>query len=117
MALTSAERREALAATPWIDRLKEATTCDALKYNHMPLKAIYSMGGKPPTGTEKYKCKSKAYWRFRALRRYSAHYPYPPAKDGNFCYNHLIHNCIHYNPKEQQRFYRWYEKWKEQRAS
>lgn len=115
MTLTKAERLEVLAATPWITRLKVAVPCDALRYGKMPLKAVYSMHGKPPTGTDKYKCKAPAYWRFRALTRVSSYMH--PATSGNYCYTHLLFSGIHHNEKEQQRFERWFAKWEEQRAS
>ncbi|SRR5258706_9231232 len=109
MALTSIERRELFSACPWIYRLKVSDRCDDYKWSKMPLKAVYSMHGREPTGMEQYRCKNRAWWEFRALKRGTP----MPAKDGMYCWMHLIHHAIHYNPEEQRRFDRWYKKWKE----
>lgn len=112
MTLTKTERQRILSHVPWITKRKTPIQCEAYKWSSMPLKAVHSMHGKEPTGIEKYRCSKPGYWKFRALKR-----AYFPAKDGTYCWMHLVFSGIHHNPEEDRRFEKWYEKWKVQDAS
>jgi hypothetical protein len=113
--MTPKQRRAFLESIPWITRLKNSTTCDGLRWGRMPLKAIYNHGPNrilPPTGTDPYKCKNPAYWKFKALKR--SH-----ARDGIYCVAHL-YSQLH-NMDEDKRIRRWivntygsWEAWEEQ---
>jgi hypothetical protein len=74
-----------VARLPWVTRLEKTQSCDGYRWSHMPLKALYKMGDKPPVPglKEKYRCKNRARWKFRALRNSSA-------KSGVYCWSHLI---------------------------
>jgi len=66
----------------------------------MPLKAIYNHGpGRilPPTGTDPYKCKNPAYWKFKALKK-------SDARDGIYCMSHLYSQ---FDMDEHDRIERW----------
>jgi hypothetical protein len=102
--ITRQERQEVLARCPWIARLKNSRPCDGLTWGKVPLKALYAWGPKrqnPPTGTDKYKCKKPARWRFTASKRYDA-------KSGTYCWSHLWQQMDHMG--EYERFRRWWEK-------
>jgi hypothetical protein len=79
------ERQAKVAELPWVRRLKVSPgRCQGYKYGHMPLKALYRMGSRPPVPglKEKYRCTNAAWWRFRALKRSSG-------QDGDYCWVHL----------------------------
>lgn len=70
---------------PWVTYLARGGPCDGLRYNAMPGKATrrWGPGGvNPPTGTEKYRCKNPARWRFGALKSSGA-------RSGTYCWPHL----------------------------
>lgn len=99
--MTPKQRRAYLESIPWIKRLKIALPCDGFRYSKMPLKAIYPHGPKrslPPTGTDQYRCKSIAYWKFKALKRSGA-------EDGVYCMSHLYNQMSHMG--EYERVNRW----------
>lgn len=108
MTLTKAERIHITESIPWVKVVKRDIPCDGIRWNKVPLKALYDHGGKPATGLDKYRCKNKAKWSFRALKR-----PQFPARDGNYCWSHLHSSGLFYNNEETQRFERWYQKWRE----
>lgn len=94
---TLRERQDMAARLPWVTRLKVSPgRCEALKYGHMPLKALFTMGGRPPEGTEKYRCKNAAWWRFRALKR-------SRARDGDYCWSHLFAHGLQHDEVEYDR--------------
>jgi len=98
--MTPKQRREFVASLPWVKRLKTPVACDGLLYSKMPLRALYYHGPKrslPPTGTDPYKCKKVAYWKFKALKK-------SWAKDGTFCMSHLFSQI---DMDEQDRMDRW----------
>lgn len=85
---------------PWVTRLKKPRPCDSLRWGEVPLKALYSMNGKSPTGTEGYECKSPGYWKFKASKRSNA-------KSGIYCWQHLLYSGIYHDYVEQTRLARW----------
>lgn len=72
-------RTDLVARLPWVTRLEVTQDCDGYRYAHMPLKAI-----RDPEVRARYKCKSRARWQFRALKR-----GVTPARDGTYCWSHL----------------------------
>jgi hypothetical protein len=73
---------------------------------HTPLKAIYRMGNKPPVGIDKYRCKNRAHWKFRALKK-------SQARDGVYCWAHLLSRGIYGDDVEYQRLKTWIAKHQE----
>lgn len=100
MSLTREERKAILASIPWVDRLEKPKPCEGYRWSSMPLKAIYTMGGKPPVGKEKWRCKKLAHWRFRAKRN-------SWAKTGNYCWSHLFSSGLHHDQIESDRLDEW----------
>jgi hypothetical protein len=89
------ERTELVARLPWVTRLARPAQCTAIKA-HTPLKALYRMGGKPPVGLDRYRCKQPAYWRFRSLKK-------SMARDGDYCWSHLRHHGLYGDMDERER--------------
>jgi hypothetical protein len=83
------------ARLPWVTRLSESAPCGGL-LSHTPLKAVYRMGGRPPAGLDAYRCKNPARWQFQAL-------PSSAARDGIYCWPHLISRCLYGDVAEQAR--------------
>jgi len=102
MKLKREQHQAIIAAIPWVRRLRHPRQCTAIK-SGTPLKAIYTMHGKPPVGLDGYRCKNPAYWTFRALKRGSKF----AARNGTFCWSHLMYQGISGNPEEQERTVRW----------
>jgi hypothetical protein len=95
--MKSLNRRQALMASlPWVTRRKSPVPCDGIKWSQVPLKALYSRGGKPPEGLEKYRCSKPAYWTFRSLKK--SH-----AQSGNYCWSHLVYNGVYGDMIEEKR--------------
>lgn len=99
MRLSLNARKKLAEEIPWVTRLVKERPCDAVRWGEVPLKAIWVMHGKPPTGTEKYRCKKKGVWKFKALKR--SH-----AKDGVYCWIHLLQH-LYYDMLEEARLERW----------
>jgi hypothetical protein len=64
----------------------------------MPLKALYGRGNKPPVPglKDKYKCKNRARWKFRALKNSNA-------KSGVYCWSHLFSCGLYGDMAEYER--------------
>jgi hypothetical protein len=93
------ERQELVSRLPWVRRLTTSPgRCEGYRASHMPLKAWFQMGDRPPDLVlrEKYRCKRAAWWRFRALRRSGA-------RDGDYCWTHLIVSGLQANEMEDKR--------------
>lgn len=90
------ERKRLIAMIPWITYSTKRVPCDGIRWSQVPLKAIYTMGGKPPTGTEKYRCKNWGYWHFTAHKKSGA-------TTGVYCWHHLG-TQIHHDPIEEDRY-------------
>lgn len=71
-------RRRITSEIPWITRLVKARQCD----------------GKAG------RCKVRAFWRFRALKR-------SWAKDGVYCWFHIFHAGLYYDMEEEKRTEKW----------
>ncbi len=86
--MNSLERKKITEAIPWVHRLVKARQCDG----------------------RRGKCRNKAYWTFRALKRV----PYWSAfaKDGNYCWIHLCSDGLYYTQEEGARFDKWYAKFR-----
>lgn len=84
-----------VARLPWVTRMTEPVPCEGFM-SHTPLKALYQMGGKPPVGLDRYRCRNVARWHFRAL-------PDSGARDGDYCWPHLINRCLYGNEMEEAR--------------
>lgn len=97
--MNAAERRAQIERIPWVRRLPEPVPCTGRK-SGTPMKAMYSMYGKPPAGLDGYRCKVPARWHFTALKK-------SRATDGDFCFNHLIHRGLLYDQDESVRLERW----------
>jgi len=67
-----------VARLSWVTRLEKTQPCDGYRYSHMPL---YARGNQEVM--DRYKCKNRARWKFRSLKR-------SWAKDGIYCWSHLI---------------------------
>lgn len=78
-------RRELVAMHPAVTGLKRPHECTGFMAN-TPLKAIYEMGGKPPVGLDNYKCKNRAYWKFKNLKR-----GWKQGRVDYYCWSHLMH--------------------------
>ena len=105
--MTPQERRAFLEFLPFVKRLKVSQPCEGLRWGKMPLKAIYRHGPGntlEPTGTEKYRCKNAAYWKFTALKK-------SRARDGVYCMSHLYSAGIGHDMDEQARLNRWWKKY------
>ncbi len=101
MTLSLARRKEIICQVPWITYHDLPTTCTAIT-SRTPLKAIYSMHGKPPIGLDNYRCKKPAHWRFRALKRSFT-------RDGDLCWTHLMQSVFG-DMAEDERFSRWFHR-------
>lgn len=97
--VTRKERQEKIKQIPWVNYVKDAHQCDSLR-NGTPLKAVFSMYGRPPVDQAPYRCKTPAHWRFRALKR-------SYARDGIYCMSHLIYRCLYGDTAECNRMERW----------
>lgn len=94
------EMTELAARLPWVTRLDEAVPCTGFM-SHTPLKAVYRMGGKPPVGG--YHCKKTARWQFTAI-------PDSGARDGTYCWPHLLSRGLHADLTETWRTQRGLDK-------
>jgi hypothetical protein len=107
--LPLSERKKIIAQVPWIDVIPPDARCDALRWSEVPLRTLYRWGPKqanPPTGTERYRCKLRARYRFHTLED-----SWPD--DGDYCLLHVTH-LMFIDLDENDRFTRWYEKYKQQ---
>lgn len=98
--------KEFVLRVPWITRLDKAVPCQGLK-SHTPLKAVYSMGGKPPVGLAPYACKNPGYWKFEALNGEPQDIP---ARSGVYCWSHLLSRGLFASVAEETRFNEWLAK-------
>ncbi len=95
-------RRAVIRRVPWIRFHAEPDTCTAF-LSRTPLKAIFSMYGRPPVGLANYRCKMPAHWAFRALKRK----PFRSGVNGDYCWFHLHHSGLFGDEYETDRFRRW----------
>jgi hypothetical protein len=97
-------QKRILARVPWIRKLSIGTRCDGIKWSKVPLKAVYAIAGRKPTGiTDQYRCRNMAHWKFTALKTSKMH----PATSGTYCWQHLMNLGIYYNSEETTRFQEW----------
>lgn len=102
MTLSLAQRYAVARQVPWVRHHDMPAPCSAIT-SRTPLKALWSMHGSPPVGLDKYRCKNPAHWRFRALKRSFA-------RDGDYCWMHLLLKGFFMDPTEADRFDRWYKR-------
>jgi hypothetical protein len=103
---TLAQRKALVASIPWVTMLKTKRPCDGVRWSHVPMKAISWWGPKrcnPPIGLDSYRCKKQGYLKFRALKN-------SYAKDGVYCWDHLLSSGLYHGMDEESRFKRWYTK-------
>lgn len=101
-------RKEVLRQIPWVKELKESDVpCDGIRWNQVPLKAVYKMHDRTPTGLSKYRCKNKAKWHFTAKKTREQ---YSQATSGNYCMAHLFSAGLYYNMDEEKRLNTWYRR-------
>ena len=95
-------RRKFLESVPWIRRLKNPISCDAIKHA-APLKTYSGTDEERIESAIKYACKAVAYWKFTALRnsRYS--------KSGTYCMQHLYSQME--EERENKRLVKWYKRY------
>ena len=104
----ASERKMNMARLPWVKKLDRPTTCDGIKWSTVALKDIYEHGPlsdpQPPRGIQdKSRCKNRAWWHFKPLKRsYS--------KEGNYCWKHLIYRGVYGDMLEEARTNKWYQK-------
>lgn len=95
-----------LRRLPWVTRIP-ATTCDGLKWGTVALRDLYPWGpgrSNPARGIqERSKCKNIARWHFKPLKK-------SYAKEGNYCYSHVLSQGVYHDMDEQARTNKWYEK-------
>jgi hypothetical protein len=89
------QRQALVRSLPWVTYLKKPQPCTGFKAG-TPLKAVFSVGGRPPVGLERYSCKNPARWKFRALSRSAA-------RDGVYCWPHLVHRGLYCDEAEAAR--------------
>lgn len=107
MKMTRQQRTALLKRVPWITYLDKAKSCDGVRWNKVPLKAIYPMNGKPAEGIEKWRCKAPARWKFTALRKKDS--GGMRSTSGTFCRVHLHQQATYYSELERERMNRWFE--------
>jgi len=96
------ERKAIAKQVPWVRYLRRPVACTGFMAR-TPLKAVYSMGGKPPVGLDGYRCTKPARWKFTALKR--SH-----ATDGIYCWSHLLSRGFYGDMAECDRLNRWLER-------
>jgi hypothetical protein len=96
------EMTELIARLPWVTRLDETDVCDGFM-SHTPLKAVFPMGNRLPAGLDGYRCKKTARWQFTAL-------PDSGARDGTYCWPHLLSRGLHADLTETWRTQRGLDK-------
>jgi hypothetical protein len=84
---------ELVEKLPWVHKLKKARECDG--YKVMPLKVMYGRHASEEE-REKYRCTRRAWWTFKALKN-------SYAKDGNYCWSHLIYRGVYSCMEEETR--------------
>lgn len=85
---------------PWVRRLRKPTDqCNGYRWSQMPMKAIWN-----PVLKEKYRCKNRGHYRFKALKRVV----WQPADNGDYCWSHLFVEIYH--PDELIRAERWFKR-------
>lgn len=90
---------------PWVTELKDKTLpCEGIKWGTVALKDLYpSSSGKSPRGLQpRSRCKNKARWYFKALKK-------SRAMTGNYCTIHLV-CAIDNHEEEVERVTRWLKK-------
>ena len=100
-------RQANAARMPWVAILQRPRACDGIKWSTVALKDLYEHGpggSVPARGIqEKSKCKKAGWWRFRSLKR-------SYARDGVYCWTHLVVQGIYGDEAERTRTDRWLEK-------
>lgn len=107
MALTSGERQQMVLALPWVTRVARnvAKRCDGLRYGEMPL---YALELSDEERRARWGCKNLGHYRFRSLKPRGAWSH--RAKDGAYCWSHLVSLGIFYSMEEEARTLRWWRK-------
>lgn len=108
----SKQKDELIAQIPWVRLYKgKQKGCEGIKWKHVALKHLYSMGGREPEGIpDKARCKFRAKWHYTAPRprKYQM-----TGRTGDYCIHHLFSIIYSYQPD-----YDRYRKWsKEQDAA
>lgn len=104
---SKAERQFNMTRLPWVRRLKKPVPCDGIKWSTVAGKDLWAHGPNqsiPARGIQdRSRCKNNAWWHFKPLKK--SH-----AKEGNFCWSHLISAGIYHDMDEEARTKRWYDK-------
>lgn len=81
--MNTQERQDIIRAMPWVKELSgERPMCEGIKWSLVPLK-YFSDENSGYEVPDKARCKNKARWAFRALRR-------SKARSGKYCQHHLM---------------------------
>lgn len=102
-----AERKLNAERLPWVKRV-EPRPCEGIKWGTVALRDLYEWGPikdpRPARGIQaKSRCKKQGRWQFTALKK--SH-----ARDGVYCYHHLISHGLYCDMDEQDRTSLWYLK-------
>lgn len=95
---TLSKATELAEKVPWITRLKKPQKCHGYRWGSMSRKATYD-----PVLKERYACKKPGYWKFKALKK-------SWARDGVYCWSHLLSGGVYGDMDEEARFERWAKK-------
>lgn len=94
-----------IAEIPWVKRYTgKPKLCQGIKWKHVALKHLYTLGGKPAEGIpDKARCKFRAKWHFTALRPLKHDMN---ARTGDYCVHHLFSEIYSYQ-REFERYMKW----------
>jgi hypothetical protein len=102
-----AERQHNMLRLPWVRKLKKPVKCDGIKYGTVAMKDLYDYGpgqSIPARGIQdKSRCKNNAWWHFKPLKK-------SYAKEGNYCWSHLLAQGVFGAQEEHDRMNKWYDK-------
>jgi hypothetical protein len=83
--MTLDERKEFIAAIPWVTRLSEKQQCE---------RGTILKKGRP--------CRNPGYWKYRYLKK-----GYHAGATQVVCWSHLWHNGVFYDHSEERRYNDW----------
>jgi hypothetical protein len=101
----SQKRKEWLKGLPFVTWQKEVKDCDGIKWNKVPMKAVWhpkTHKRQPEEMLDPYRCQNAAHWKFKSLKR-------SDAKDGVYCMDHLLQQMTHNREYERSMRY-WRER-------
>lgn len=117
--ITTEERAAFLRSLRYVDELfgAERVPCDGVRWHEVPLRALYPWGPKQsrePTGTDRFRCRFRSRWLFRALAPRKKDDHWDTAESGSYCTHHLLAQ-ISNSERETERAGRHWRKWREHR--